>query len=285
MLLTTTRNAELLRTAAGELPAAPGVYVFLGEDERVPLYIGKSVNIRGRVLSHLRAGRRRMLREARTLRHFRTAGAVGALLLEAQLIKEQRPLYNKRLKRSRELCSLRLADGVPQVVFAREMDFAGAPGLYGLFRHRRQALEKLQAIADEQQLCLGLLGLEQTARGRGCFRSGIGRCAGACRGDEPLAAHEARLREALTRLAVVSWPWPGAVGLVEDGRDLRQVHVVRNWCYLGSVEREEQAHELVRVAPGFDVDGYRILYKPLLARRRELIQFSIQAGVLPIQPA
>ncbi len=268
-----SRNAEQLRAAAGGLPAAPGVYVFLGADERVPLYIGKSVNIRGRVLTHLRAGRRRMLREARTLRHFPTAGALGALLLEAQLIKEQRPLYNKRLKRSRELCSLRFAGGVPQVVFAREMDFGGAPGLYGLFRHRRQALETLHSIADAQQLCLGLLGLEQPARGRGCFRSGIGRCAGACRGDEPLAAHEARLREALARLAVVSWPWPGAVGLVEEGRGLRQVHVVRNWCYLGSVAREEQARELVRVAPGFDVDGYRILYKPLLARRRDLIQF------------
>jgi len=267
-----TRHADLLRAAAGALPTAPGVYVFLGEDERVPLYIGKSVNIRGRVLSHLRSGRRRMLREARSLRHFRTAGALGALLLEAQLIKAQRPLYNKRLKRNRELCSLRLADGVPQVVYAREIDFAGESELYGLFRHRRQALETLQAIADERQLCLGLLGLEQPTRGRGCFRSGIGRCAGACRGDEPPEAHAQRLREALARLAVVSWPWPGAVGLLEEGRDLRQVHVVRNWCYLGSVEREAQAHELVRVAPGFDVDGYRILYKPLLARSRDLIQ-------------
>src|SRR5690606_41173569 len=36
---------EHLRAQIGTLPRAPGVYVFHGEDERVPLYIGKSIDI------------------------------------------------------------------------------------------------------------------------------------------------------------------------------------------------------------------------------------------------
>ena len=40
---------EHLRSAIAELPRAPGVYVFHGDDGDLPLYIGKSVNRRNRV--------------------------------------------------------------------------------------------------------------------------------------------------------------------------------------------------------------------------------------------
>lgn len=265
-------SAARLREAALELPVATGVYEFRAESG-APLYIGKSKDIRARVLTHLRDARNaRLIRQTRTLAHRRTAGEIGALLLEAQLIKERRPLWNKRLKRNLDLCSIRLREGRPQIVCAHEMDFGAAADLCGLFRHRAQAEERLRALADEWRLCLALLGLEPRQRSRGCFRAAIGRCAGACRGDEPESAHAGRVRDALGTLALASWPYPGAVGLVECGPDMRQVHVIRNWCYLGSVEHEAEAAGLSRVAAGFDVDGYRILVRPLLERRAELLQ-------------
>ena len=45
---------EHLRAAIADMPPAPGVYVFHGADADMPLYIGKSVNLRSRLLSHLR---------------------------------------------------------------------------------------------------------------------------------------------------------------------------------------------------------------------------------------
>ncbi len=48
-----------------------------------------------------------MLRQSRRITWQRTAGELGALLLEARLIKEQQPLFNKRLRR--EQAALRLA--------------------------------------------------------------------------------------------------------------------------------------------------------------------------------
>ncbi|STJ44117.1 excinuclease Cho [Escherichia coli] len=45
---------EHLRSFLNDLPTRPGVYLFHGESDTMPLYIGKSVNIRSRVLSHLR---------------------------------------------------------------------------------------------------------------------------------------------------------------------------------------------------------------------------------------
>ena len=65
------------RASLDALPAKPGIYIFRGEQDR-PLYIGKSVNIRTRVLSHLRAPEEaRMLRQNRYIDFRRTAGAQG----------------------------------------------------------------------------------------------------------------------------------------------------------------------------------------------------------------
>ena len=100
---------EHLRSFLNDLPTRPGVYLFHGESDTMPLYIGKSVNIRSRVLSHLRTpDEAAMLRQSRRISWICTAGEIGALLLEARLIKEQQPLFNKRLRRNRQLCALQL---------------------------------------------------------------------------------------------------------------------------------------------------------------------------------
>lgn len=161
---------EHLRPFLSALPTAPGVYLFHSDSDTMPLYIGKSVNIRSRVLAHLRtADEASMLRQARRISWICTAGEIGALLLEARLIKEQQPLFNKRLRRNRQLCALQLTDRTVQVVYARDIDFSHAPNLFGLFANRRAALQTLQSLADEQQLCYGLLGLEPSATGAPVF--------------------------------------------------------------------------------------------------------------------
>lgn len=256
---------EHLRPWLASLPSLPGVYLFHGESDTLPLYIGKSVNIRSRVLSHLRTpDEAAMLRQARRISWHRTAGELGALLLEAQLIKEQQPLFNKRLRRTKQLCSLLLSDSRPQVVYARELDFSRQEHLHGLFANRRAALQALTNLADEHQLCYGLLGLEPLSRGRACFRSALGRCAGACCGKESVEAHNARLHASMAQLQLVCWPWPGPVALEETGPDMTRYHVIHNWLWLGAVKTLAQAQTLTQLPAGFDHDGYKILCKPLL---------------------
>jgi excinuclease Cho len=264
-----------LRQAIDHLPSAPGIYIFRGEAGDLPLYIGKSVNIRSRVLSHLRTeDEARMLRQTRSIDFERTAGEIGALLLEARLIKQLQPLYNQKLRRTKQLCSWSLdaaATALPQLVFSKELDFARAADLYGLFSSRRAALQALQDVADAQQLCYGLLGMERLNAGRGCFRSMLSQCAGACCGKESREAHDKRLRAALQSMQVHCWPYPGAVGLVERWEDWTQMHVIHHWCYLGSVSDAAQARALTTQASGFDADGYKILCQPLLSGTHELV--------------
>lgn len=83
------------------LPSATGVYLFMADadDRGLPLYIGKSVNIRARVLAHLRdPAEARMMAQVRHVQWHRTVGEIGALLLEPRLIKARQPLYNILVK-------------------------------------------------------------------------------------------------------------------------------------------------------------------------------------------
>lgn len=263
---------EHLRPWIASLPRAPGVYVFHGADERVPLYIGKSVNIRQRVLDHLRTPEEaRLLRQARRIDCIRTAGDLGAQLLEAQQIKLRQPVHNKLLRRRRQLCSIRLLRGRIELVHSHELPFASTERLYGLFSSRNAALQALRAIADDNRLCYGLAGIERLPAGRACFRATIGRCAGACCGREPPDEHEARLEAALAVLRVAPWPYAGAVGVVEEGPDMTQVHVVRDWHYLGSAPSRAKARRLDAPVAGFDNDGYRILAEPVLSGRCRIV--------------
>ncbi|MEO3988657.1 excinuclease Cho [Pseudocitrobacter cyperus] len=257
---------EHLRPALATLPRLPGVYIFHGESDTLPLYIGKSINIRNRVMSHFRTPEEAaLLQQTRRISWQQTAGELGALLLEASLIKEQQPLFNKRLRRNRQLCSLQLRGNRPEVVYSRDVDFSHTPDLYGLFANRRAALEMLKSLADEQQLCYSVMGLESLNRGRACFRSMLGRCAGACCGRETLDAHNARLRQGMMHLQLVCWPWKAAIALEEKGEGLTQFHIIHNWYWLGAVTSLTEAQTLKRSASGFDQDGYKILCRPLLS--------------------
>ena len=273
-----------LREAISDMPSAPGVYIFHGQEGDLPLYIGKSVNLRARLLSHLRTSdEARMLRQTQRISHIRTAGEIGALLLEARLIKEMHPLFNQKLRRSRQLCALRVSGDQPEVVYSKDLNFATESGLYGLFGSHRAAQDGLRNLADQHKLCYGALGLEKLKPGKACFRAMLHQCSGVCRGDEPQAEHRQRLFRALEDLQIATWPYPGTIGLIESFTAERgessvsphphdfQIHVVRHWCYLGSVTDRQGAASLDSVSAGFDADGYKILCKPVLSGRAEVI--------------
>lgn len=262
---------EHLRHSLDTLPNAPGVYTFHGDSETMSLYVGKSVNIRTRVQSHLRSpAAARMLRSARRISHVRTAGDLGAQLLEAMTIKAQQPLHNKKLRRTRRLCSLSITGHTPTIVRSHDVDFSTSENLYGLFSSRTAALDALRGLADAHGLCYGLLGIETLPSGKRCFRTALGHCLGACHGLESRAEHTSRLMIALGDMRLVCWPYKTGMGVVEKGPDMTQIHVVRNWHYLGSAPTLPLARKLVKPVTGFDADAYRILVKAMLSNTLEL---------------
>lgn len=263
---------------AGELdalPEVPGVYRFYGENG-VLLYVGKSKNIRSRVMAHFAEDTRsnkemRLSQQVRRVDYTETAGELGALLREAQEIKTRMPVHNRQLRRQQRLTGLRLRpQSTPQVeiVDLQPQDFRAGEDLFGLFRTRRAAQNCLRELATEYRLCPKLLGLESRGARGSCFAFQLGRCNGACCGEESERVHLARLIDALSRLKLKSWPWPGCIAVRERSADGRrsELHILDNWCYLGSVDEDEQFDLFTGGEPeAFDLDSYRILVRHLLA--------------------
>ena len=264
----------LLETAVHDIPDGPGVYLFYG-DGALPLYIGKSVGMRSRVISHFQAAARqpremRLAQETRRIEWRETAGELGALLLEARLVKQLQPIHNRQLRRERGLCAWWLEDQprsrpLVKLVSGADFDPRDFNRLYGVYRSRRAAQAGLRELANTQGLCLQALGLE-TGQGR-CFAHQIGRCKGVCCGQEKPELHRLRLELALLSQKLRAWPYPGPIGLREhdtaSGRT--EVHVFDQWCHLASVQDDAALAEALAqpASLAFDLDTYRLLLKHL----------------------
>lgn len=253
---------HLERTALDAVPEAPGVYLFYGE-RGAPLYVGKSRAMRTRVLQHFSSAAH-WLPLVHRIDWRRTTGELGALLLEARLVKELAPAFNRQLRREETVCGVVFDGRRIRIAAADEITAETLPFLYGVYRTRRAALQALRTMADQHGLCLRALGVEagMERAGRGaCFRHQVGRCAGVCAAKESLLAHHARALLALSPLKSPEWPYRGKVAIVETdaSRDATEVHVVDRWCYLGAARDDGEVSELVAAEPRFDYDHYRIL--------------------------
>ena len=277
----------LLETHVDDIPDTPGVYLFFGEGP-LPLYIGKSIKLRSRVMSHFQATSKeprelRIAQEIRRVEWIETAGELGALLLEARLVKDKQPVYNQQLRRSNTLCAWRLDTNPlarPLLTLVRGEDLKPQEfaHLFGVYRSKNQAITNLRELADTHTLCLHALGLE-SGKGR-CFAHQIGRCQGVCCGEETPAHHYQRLQLALSTQKLQVWPYAGKIGLREHNpkTDRSDIHIFEQWSHLTTVHHEAELDEALRSrsALAFDLDTYRLLLKHLLVPGKtsaELIQF------------
>ena len=121
-----------------------------------------------------------------------------------------------------------------------------------------------------------------SARISGAFRHQIGRCAGLCAGRETPAGHHARLATALAGMKTAAWPWRGPVGVLEEDREREasELHIVHQWCYLGTAKSEDEVPALLEGArrPQFDLDQYKLLVRHLLGRRARIVELPCTAS-------
>ncbi len=268
-----SRPAGLPEGVLEGVPEGPGVYLFYGENA-LPIYIGKSVSLRSRVMSHFASDHRsgkeaKLTQQVRRVEWLPTAGELGALLLEARLVKEQKPTENRRLRETDAVFGLRYDPARKRgPVLVREplngADPAAWEAVYGAFRTKKEADNALREFAILYKLCPRRIGIEPWSDGA-CLAHQMKRCAGVCAGKEGQAAHDERLLKVLESLRLRRWPWSGPVAIreyhAETGRSA--VHVVDQWCLLGSVEDEAELGCLLEALPArrFELDTYRILQR------------------------
>lgn len=258
------------------VPNTPGVYRFYGVN-RTLLYVGKSVNLYQRVMSHF-SGDHSSTKEMTIAQSIvdldwtETAGDLGAQLLELKEIKTLHPIYNRRSRASKTLVMIKLVEneeGFLEALLSRDLDTRSLDQYYGLYRSQNAAQKALVGIANKNDLCRKLLGVE---KGSGpCFGYQTGSCKGACIGGEDPVLYNLRTQIAFHELQLKVWPFKGVVGIKEKHPvdNWYQIHVVYNWCHLGSVRSEEALQELLSSSStdslSFDLDSYKLLSKAILS--------------------
>ena len=172
-----------------KLPDRPGVYIMHDRSDAI-LYVGKAVNLKRRVHQYFvkKLGRgpkiEHMVSRIAYFEYIVTDSELEALVLENNLIKENRPKYNTLLKddKTYPYIKVTLQEEYPRVLFTRKMKKDGAR-YYGPFKssfavkETIELLRKLYRVRDCSRNLPRDIGAE-----RPCLNYQIGQCNAPCQG-------------------------------------------------------------------------------------------------------
>ncbi|HUX83646.1 MAG TPA: exonuclease domain-containing protein [Chitinophagaceae bacterium] len=205
------------------LPQETGIY-YLRDPLGNILYIGKSRDIRSRVVSHLADASTQKAMRLRNSVHSvdfeRTGSELIAMLLESEEIKKFSPQYNRAQKRKEEtycLASSMDEQGYRNFQITRTEDSDQPLELCSTLE---QASEQLFSLKERFGLCESLCHLNDTTP---CFAYQVKTCHGACLGLETPAAYNARADQAAAFLLGA----PMDCLLLDQGRDPGEISVIR----------------------------------------------------------
>jgi hypothetical protein len=84
------------------------------------------------------------------------------------------------------------------------------------------------------------------------------------------------LRDALAAHAIPCWPHPRAAAIRERSMlgDRTDVHVIRDWCWLGTAHDDGELGRLLEAPPrpSFDTDIARLLIRTLARRKHDRVR-------------
>ena len=238
-----------------KIPNTAGVYYFYSQQGEL-LYVGKSVNLRNRVLSHFSADYKnakefQMSQKTAHVTFETTPSDFGAQIRESHQIKSLSPLYNRRLRKTRKLYQYKSttnADGYLRLDTEAVSSSAPSDQQFGLFRSPRQATIQLEKLADQYFLCHQLIGLEKPkSKNTACFRSQLNKCFGACHGKESAEKYNERLNSAIARYQIQAWPYQTAIMIEErnaEDSDRSAFHIIDNWRYIAKLDIPEDIYDL-----------------------------------------
>ncbi|TVZ25350.1 DNA polymerase-3 subunit epsilon [Gillisia sp. Hel_I_86] len=163
-----------------ELPSITGVY-YLHNDEGEIIYIGKSKNIRKRINQHFTNDHHKskeIQKDVASVSFEATGNELIALLKEHEEIKQNKPKYNKALKKAIFNYALyQFVDENGYINLKIGRSDAHKQSIT-TFTNLQQAKSVLHNIIEKHQLCQGLTGLH--AGDGPCFSYTIKSCKGAC---------------------------------------------------------------------------------------------------------
>ncbi|MCI8999879.1 MAG: excinuclease ABC subunit UvrC [Clostridia bacterium] len=167
-----------------KLPEKPGVYIMKDKDDHI-IYVGKAVVLKNRVRQYFRKTRKtkRIENMVSLIDHFEyivTDNEAEALILECNLIKENRPKFNVLLKDDKTYPYIKVdvKSEYPNVIITRKILNDGAK-YFGPYANSGSAKEMVNFIKEKFKIrqCKNFKFV-----GRACLNYHIHRCSAPCMG-------------------------------------------------------------------------------------------------------
>ena len=197
---TNADRSPFLQRKLGDLPVQPGVYLYRDEEGNL-LYVGKAKVLRNRVRSYfqskqLDAKTRRLVARIWDLEFIVCATELEALVLENNLIKENRPPYNILLRDDKSYPYVKLTwkNAFPQVFVTRKVRKDGSL-YYGPFFPASTAYRTAELVYRFFQIRDCDIDIDGK-RGRACLKYQLHRCTAPCIGAVDPAAYREQAKEA-----------------------------------------------------------------------------------------
>jgi excinuclease ABC subunit C len=182
-------DRQALEAKVKSLPTSPGVYQFKSDGGAV-LYVGKAQNLRSRVRQYFGGGDGRhqipvLMDRVADVDVLATANVKEALLLENELIKRHKPVFNVKLRDDKQYLALRIdpRDEWPRISSVRRFRKDGADyfGPYTSSVALKESLSNLRRLFPLRSCSDGTF-KDYARRGRPCIEYEMGRCLGPCCG-------------------------------------------------------------------------------------------------------
>ncbi len=168
-----------------KLPHKSGVYQFFNSKKEI-IYVGKAIDLNKRVASYFNkevAGKTAALvSQIKSVETIIVESELEALILEANLIKKYRPLYNIRLMDDKDYLYIGITkEEFPKVITVRKKDLKPIKKYYGPFPSSRTVKDTLKLLRRVFPWCSNPPGVRNKNL-RACFYYHIKLCPGACVG-------------------------------------------------------------------------------------------------------
>lgn len=239
-----TLPPNLPKDVFNAIPNATGVYYFKNKKNEI-IYVGKSKDIKKRVLSHFYSKTQKsldMVRETADIDFELSGSELIALLMEDAAIKHHFPHYNKVSKRVPKGFSLFSYQDRNNVIHIAINNSKATPYPIITFYSLREARLFLERVCEQFSLCPKFCHLQEGVSE--CSHFTIKNCKGICKAEEKVSDYNTRVTNAICKIVTDSKD----VILKEKGRhDNEEAFVIiKNGAYLGYgfIDKSEQiTHE------------------------------------------
>jgi DNA polymerase-3 subunit epsilon len=266
-------NENLDKNTIKKLPESTGVYYFLNE-QHSPIYIGKSINIKKRVLSHLsnKKSTRAMEMKSETVHidYEITGSEMIALLHESAEVKAHMPHYNRLLRRSTFSWGLFVhTDNEGYINLSLKRNNQKNGYAHVLFGNKKEAENYLHRQIEDYKLCQKLCGAYKS--NSACFHHQIGMCNGACVGEESPEKYNDRVMQLLEKTSIPN----DSFFIIDKGRNNGEKSVVKishgtykgfGYFDLSLISNAEELHDCINLAD--DNKDARTIINSFLSRKK-----------------